>query len=146
MRHAPIPTLQDPVRQSISTVLKTLKSAETSAPKRTKKVTLPQRSRWDAISVLRNSIMIAKPNRFAADVIIIIVKNAHDSLAFSATAKSATIFTFCRKRLYPWMQITVGAKNVEEKSIPGWITCTCTYIPYYNVGLPRNISTCILID
>ena len=69
------------VRQSISTVLKTLLPAETFAQKRTKKeMTLPQRSRRDAISVVRN--VIAKPNRFSADVTIIFVKNTHDSLAF----------------------------------------------------------------
>ena len=47
--HAPytlIPTLKEPVRQNISTVLKTLMPAETSAPKRTKKDdTAPKRQK-----------------------------------------------------------------------------------------------------
>ena len=94
MRHAPIPTLQEPVRQNISIVLKTLLPAETSATKRTKKkMKLPQRGRRGAISALQN--VIAKPNRFATDVTIIFIKNPRDSLAF--TAKSAITFTFCRK-------------------------------------------------
>ena len=62
-------------------------------------MTLPQKGSRDGISVLRN--VIAKPNRFAADVTIIFIKNPRDtpaSLAF--TAKSAIIFTFCRKPLY----------------------------------------------
>ena len=46
MRHAPIPTLQEPVRQNISIVLKTLLPAGTSAPKRTKKdETAPKRQK-----------------------------------------------------------------------------------------------------
>ena len=62
-------------------------------------MTLPQKGSRDGISVLRNAI--AKPNRFAADATIIFVKNTHDipaSLAF--TAKSAILFTFCRKPLH----------------------------------------------
>ena len=93
MRHAPIPTLQEPVRQNISIVLKHCCLQGPERQKGQRKMKLPQRGRRDAISALRN--VIAKPNRLATDVTIIFIKNPRASLAF--TAKSATTFTFCRK-------------------------------------------------
>ena len=110
MRHAPIPTLQEPVRQNISIVLKTLLPAGTSAPKRTKK--LPQRGRRDAISA-------PKPNRFARGVTIIFIKNLRDSLAF--TAKSATTFILQKTLVctHECKFYTVSAKNMETVLLVG---------------------------
>ena len=115
MRRAPIPTLQEPVRQNIFIVLKTLLPAETSAPKRTKKDDTAPKKHWrssDAISVLR--IVIAKPNRFAAVVTIIFVRTLlHSPLRVQPSLHSAeNLYTNecklllcekCERKQYSWL-------------------------------------------
>ena len=78
---------------------------------------LPQRGRRGAISALQN--VIAKTNRFAADVTIIFIKNPRDSLAFTATSANLYILQKTLVGTHECKFYTVSAKNMETVFLVG---------------------------